>query len=131
MNEKHSDIGGKEGKNLMRQDFAADIIYHMIALGGANDPMGTQKRLKSPPKKWEDAQRRLYHVSTTLDMHRKIYRPKWRTLQTSRTWISMKTPQMCCWEKELLLPLTSIHTARFCGPKIPFGGTNHLTRPHL
>jgi hypothetical protein len=48
---KHSDIGGKEGENLTRQDFAADIIYHVIALGGANDPMGTQKRLKSPPKK--------------------------------------------------------------------------------
>ena len=40
---KHSDIGGKEGENLTRQDFAADIIYHVIALGGANDPMGTQK----------------------------------------------------------------------------------------
>ena len=52
---KHSDIGGKEGENLTRQDFADDIIYHVIALGGANDPMGTQKRLKSPPKKWEDA----------------------------------------------------------------------------
>ena len=48
---KRSDIGGKEGENLTRQDFAADIIYHVIALGGANDPMGMQKRLKSPPKK--------------------------------------------------------------------------------
>ena len=76
----------------MRQDFAADIIYHVITLGGANDPMGMQKRLKSPPKKREDAQRRLYHVSTTLDMHRKFYGPKWRTLRTSRNQISMKTP---------------------------------------
>ena len=82
---KHSDIGGKEGENLTRQDFAADIIYHVIALGGANDPMGTQKRLKSTPKKWEDTRRRLYHASTTLDMHRKFYGPKWRTLRTSRT----------------------------------------------
>jgi hypothetical protein len=52
---KHSDIGGKEGKNLRTQDFAVDIIYHMITLGGANDPMGMQKRLKYPPKEWEDA----------------------------------------------------------------------------
>ena len=47
MNEKHSDIGGKEGKNLTRQDFATDIIYHVIALGGTNDPMGTQRCIRT------------------------------------------------------------------------------------
>ena len=28
---------------MTKQDFAADIIYHMIALGSANGPLGMKK----------------------------------------------------------------------------------------
>ena len=40
---KHSDIGGKEGENLMRQDFAADIIYHVIATSDINEMEANMK----------------------------------------------------------------------------------------
>ena len=94
---KHSDIGGKEGEILTRQDFAADIIYHVIALGGANDPMGTQKRLKSPQKMGRCSKATLSHVNNLGHAQKNL-------------WTQVED-------------ITDLQD--------PFGGTNHLTRPHL
>ena len=94
---KHSDIGGKEGENLTRQDFAADIIYHVIALGGANDPMGTQKGSNLLQKKGRRSKATLSYVNNLGHAQKNL--------------------------RAQVEDITDLQD--------PFGGTNHLTQPHL